>query len=94
MTDTLSIQVSRYSNDYELEDDSGRVVAKVALGSIRQCPDPIRRAWSHLEAKWGMQRTQEPTVNQDPCPPETLNGFGWPFRSWVGPWMRQRGESL
>ena len=93
MTDTLSIHVARFGQDYELEDQDGYVIARIPIGFVQR-PDPIRRAWSHLEATWGMQRTQEPTVNQDPCPPETLNGFGWPFRSWVGPWMRQRGESL
>ena len=75
---TLSIQVSRFSQDYELQDEDGYVHAKIALGTLAQGPDPIQRAWSHLEAKWGMAATQQGGTPRPPRPLELRSALlGW-----------------
>ena len=75
---TLSIQVSRFSQDYELQDEDGYVHAKIPLGTLAQGPDPIQRAWSHLEAKRGMAAQQEAPAPPRPCTPDKPKGLlGW-----------------
>ncbi len=41
-------------------------------------PDPIQRAWSHLEAKWGMAATQQGGTPRPPRPLELRSALlGW-----------------
>ena len=67
---TLAICASRYSMDYELQDGDGYVQVTVPLGSIDQRPGPIQRAWSRLEAKWGMAALEQ---GGSPAPPRPLS---------------------
>ena len=68
------------------------VSVSVGFGKFSSRPDPIHRAWAHLEAKRGLALAQEHVANTAQQARVEPKGFGWPFRSWVGPWMASRGE--
>jgi len=76
------------------EEGPGYTFSRIAaFALVDSRPDPIRRAWSHLEAKWGMADKQEATAPRTPRPLVTRKGYGWPFRSWVAGWMASRSEN-
>lgn len=62
---TLSIYRPRYSTVYTLE-STGDPIVDIPFGSFSTRPDPIRRAWGRLEAKWWMNRKPEAPATPGP----------------------------
>lgn len=71
-----------------------RWVCNVEFGAVSTRPDPVTRAWDHLEAKWGMASTPNGTVPAPLDPQVPLKDFGRPFRSLIRAWIALRGKTV